>query len=70
MLEKITKELIDGRKTYSVSGVAVFSNVFAKVTCPATIPEWTELFNLIAAVGAALLVCWRLFTKLREKKKG
>ncbi len=66
MFNWLTKELIDGKKTYSVTGFAAFSNMFHKFSnsIPATAPEWTELFNMLAAFGAVLLVAWRLGAKM------
>ncbi len=65
----ILDEIKDGRKTYSVSGFALFSNT---MHLPSTIPEWTELFNLGAAIVAFILVSWRLGHKFAiwMKKKG
>lgn len=64
----ILDEIKDGRKTYSVSGFALFSNT---IHLPSTIPEYTELFNLGAAIVAFILVSWRLGYKFRKwmKKK-
>jgi hypothetical protein len=66
MFEKIIDELVDGKKTYSVSGFAFFSNILEKL--PESIPEWTELFNLGAAILAFVLVAWRLGHKIKGKK--
>lgn len=65
----ILNEIKDGKKTYSVTGFTLFSNT---VHLPSTIPEWTELFNLGAAIIAFILVTWRLGHKFKMwmKKKG
>ena len=72
MFEKIIKELVDGKKTYSVTGFVAASNIFAELNFPATVPEWTEIFNMLAAFGAVILVVWRLsskFIKWMKNKK-
>lgn len=69
MFEKLTTELVDGRKTYSVSGFAFISNICSKIHIPDTVPEWTELFNMWAAIGACILILWRLVNKFRNRKK-
>lgn len=43
MFEKLINEIVDGRKTYSVSGFAFISNIFEKIHIPQTVPEWTEM---------------------------
>ena len=67
MINKIIAELVDGKKTYSVSGFALFSNLMECV--PTTLPEWTELFNFGAALLAFILVGWRLLFKIRNRGK-
>lgn len=67
MIKTIANELVDGKKTYSVSGFALFSNILEYI--PHSIPEWTELFNLGAAVLAFILVGWRIIIKIRKAKK-
>jgi len=69
MLEKIAQELIDGKKTYSVSGFAFFSNILESLQFPHTCSEWTELFNMGAAAGALILVLWRIINKIRNRDK-
>ena len=67
LIKPILEELKNGKKTYSVTGFAIFSNIAEYV--PTTVPEWTELFNLGAAIIAFTLVSWRLGSKYISWRK-